>query len=78
MQRIPRPTNDEDEEPYIVVYRRTIAFKELVIKDAKLRDKLAKEDGLLYFKIEAAGVLADFPCIIVRGISDYYNSHKND
>ena len=28
--------------------------------------------------MEAAGALADFPCIVIRGISDYCDSHKNN
>jgi len=59
-QRVQRPTDDEDDEPYIVVYRGTIASKELVVKDAILRDQLAKEYRLLCFEMEAAGALADF------------------
>jgi nucleoside phosphorylase len=43
-----------------------------------LRDQLAKEYGVLCFEMEAAGALADFPCIVIRGISDYCDSHKND
>jgi nucleoside phosphorylase len=49
-----------------------------VVKDTKLRDELAKEHGLLCFEMEAAGALADFPCIVICGISDYCDSHKND
>jgi len=77
-QRVLRLTDDEDDEPYIVVHRGTIASGELVLKDAVLRDQLAKEYGLLCFEMEAAGALADFPCIVIRGISDYCDSHKND
>jgi nucleoside phosphorylase len=60
------------------VHRGTIASRELVVKDAILRDQLAKEYRLLCFEIEAAGALADFPCIVVRSISDYCDLHKND
>jgi nucleoside phosphorylase len=77
-QRIQRPTNDEDDELFVVVHRGTVAAGELVVKDAVLRDQLAKEYGLLCFETEAAGALADFPCIVIRGISDYCDSHKND
>jgi nucleoside phosphorylase len=28
--------------------------------------------------MEAAGALTDFPCIIIRGISDYSDSYKNN
>lgn len=62
----------------MVVHRGTIASGELLVKDAALRDQLAKEYGLLCFEKEAAGALADFPCIVIRGISDYCDSHKND
>ncbi|KAG7285285.1 hypothetical protein NEMBOFW57_009907 [Staphylotrichum longicolle] len=79
-QRIPRPTDDDDDddEPYVEVHRGTIASGELVVKDPVLRDKLAKEYGFLCFEMEAAGALADFPCIVIRGISDYCDSHKDD
>jgi nucleoside phosphorylase len=77
-QQVQRATDDEDDEQYVVVHRGTIASGELVVKDAALRDQLAKEYGLLCFEMEAAGALADFPCILIRGISDYCDSHKND
>ncbi|KAF5026384.1 hypothetical protein F66182_1512 [Fusarium sp. NRRL 66182] len=74
--RIRRPT---DEDPYfVVVHRGTIASGELVIKSAKKRDDLAREHDVLCFEMEAAGALVDFPCIVIRGISDYCDSHKND
>ncbi|KAJ5118395.1 Disease resistance protein [Penicillium atrosanguineum] len=76
-QRIERP-NDEEGEPFIIVHRGTIASGELVIKDAKQRDDLAQEHGVLCFEMEAAGALADLPCMVIRGISDYCDSHKND
>jgi nucleoside phosphorylase len=60
----------------MVVHRGTIASGELVVKDAALRDQLAKEYGLFCFEMEAAGALANFPCIVIRGISDYCDSHK--
>lgn len=28
--------------------------------------------------MEAAGLMNDFPCLVVRGICDYADSHKND
>jgi nucleoside phosphorylase len=32
---------------------------------------------MLCFKIEAAGLINKFPCLVIRGICDYTNSHKN-
>ncbi|KAE8423398.1 nucleoside phosphorylase domain-containing protein [Aspergillus pseudocaelatus] len=76
-QRIHRPI-DAGHDSLTVVHRGTIASGELVLKDAKLRDALDKEHGVLCFEMEAAGALTDFPCMVIRGISDYCDSHKND
>lgn len=75
--------SDEDsdianERERLVVHRGMIAAGEQVIKHGTLRDELARQHGILCFEMEAAGALADFPCLVVRGISDYADSHKND
>ncbi|KAJ0358884.1 hypothetical protein COL26b_014448 [Colletotrichum chrysophilum] len=75
-KRIPRTSDDDD--TFVVVHRGNIASGEMVVKDALLRDILAQQDELLCFEMEAAGAIADFPCLVVRGISDYCDSHKND
>jgi nucleoside phosphorylase len=79
-ERVQRDIDDDDEndDPRVVVHRGTIASGELVIKNGVLRDQLAKQYGVLCFEMEAAGTLADFPCIVIRGISDYSDSHKNN
>ncbi|KAM3503157.1 hypothetical protein MY10362_004368 [Beauveria mimosiformis] len=76
-QRIERPM-DEFNETFVTVHRGTVASGELVIKDAMKRDNLARKLGVLCFEMEAAGASIDFPCMIIRGISDYCDSHKND
>uniref|UniRef100_A0A093V869 Ankyrin repeat domain-containing protein 50 n=1 Tax=Talaromyces marneffei PM1 TaxID=1077442 RepID=A0A093V869_TALMA len=48
-----------------------------VIKDALERDFLAGRDSILCFEMEAAGLMDDFPCVVIRGICDYADSHKN-
>jgi nucleoside phosphorylase len=75
--RIERPKDDE-EERFVIVHRGTVASGEVVIKDAKKRDNLAREHEVLCFEMEAVGALADFPCMVIRGISDYCDSHKDD
>jgi hypothetical protein len=45
--------------------------------NAVTRDKLAKELGVLCFEMEAAGLMNTFPCVVIRGICDYCDSHKN-
>lgn len=70
--------DDSDPEPFVMVHSGTIASGELVVKDAQVRDTLAKRHNVLCFETEAAGALTDFPCMVIRGISDYCDSHKND
>lgn len=65
-------------DQWITVHRGTIAAGELVLKDGMKRDMLGQEYGVLCFEMEAAGALSDFPCLVIRGISDYCDSHKND
>lgn len=43
-----------------------------------MRDKLADSHKIMCFEMEAAGLLQHFPCLVVRGICDYSDSHKND
>jgi nucleoside phosphorylase len=56
-----------------------IASGNQVIKDATFRDKLNKDLGgnVLCVEMEAAGLMNNFPCIVLRGICDYADSHKN-
>ena len=56
-----------------------IASGNQVIKDATRRDKLNKDLGgdVLCVEMEAAGLMYNFPCIVIRGICDYADSHKN-
>lgn len=56
-----------------------IASGNQVIKDAKVRDSLNQRyDGnLLCVEMEAAGLMNNFPCIVIRGICDYADSQKN-
>lgn len=58
-----------------------IASGDQVIKNAASRDGLCKRlepDGkLLCVEMEAAGLANTFPCLVIRGICDYADSHKN-
>jgi nucleoside phosphorylase len=47
------------------------------MKHGRIREQLRKETGALCFEMEAAGLMQDFPCIVIRGICDYADSHKN-
>jgi nucleoside phosphorylase len=56
-----------------------IASGNQVIKDAKFRDSLDQRYGgnVLCVEREAAGLMNNFPCIVIRGICDYADSQKN-
>ena len=74
-QRIERPPQEDSS---VVVHRGTIASLDVVVRDAEFRDAMGKKYGILCFDTRAAGVPMDFPCIIIRGIADYCDTHKND
>ncbi|KAK9848920.1 hypothetical protein MYU51_015249 [Penicillium brevicompactum] len=58
-------------------YYGIIASGNAVIKDAKTRENLRLKTGALCFEMEAAGLMMGFPCIVIRGICDYADTHKN-
>lgn len=62
------------------VFYGTVASANSVMKDAEERDRYAydERENVLCFEMEAAGLMNDFPCLVVRGISNYADSHKND
>jgi hypothetical protein len=48
------------------------------MKNAEKRDFMRQNQNVLCFEMEAASLMDNFPCIVIRGISDYADSHKND
>lgn len=63
--------------PYPVVHYGLIASGNSVIKDSGLRDFLSRELGIYCVEMEAAGLMDSYPCVVIRGICDYADSHKN-
>ncbi|KAE8418203.1 hypothetical protein BDV36DRAFT_295425 [Aspergillus pseudocaelatus] len=55
----------------------TIASGDMVMKSGEHRDKLAKDDDVAGFDMEGAGVWDELPCIIIKGVCDYADSHKD-
>ncbi|EXJ63522.1 uncharacterized protein A1O5_11571 [Cladophialophora psammophila CBS 110553] len=61
-----------------VIHYGIITSGNRVLKDAAERDGVSGElGGVLCFKMEAAGLMNSFPCLVMRGICDYADSHKN-
>jgi hypothetical protein len=71
---IHRKIRDSDEPQ---VHYGLIASGNQVMKDSQTRDQLAKEHRMLCFEMEAAGLMNQLPCLVIRGICDYCDSHKN-
>jgi nucleoside phosphorylase len=46
------------------------------MKDAVTRDRLTQELNITRFEMEAAGLIDALPCLPIRGICDYSDSHK--
>jgi nucleoside phosphorylase len=71
-----RDERDEEEDDPAIHYGLVASGNQLMM-DARIRDKLADDKGVLCFEMEAAGLMNHFPCLVIRGICDYSDSHKN-
>ena len=54
-----------------------IASGDKLMKDGRTRDQLARRLDVICFEMEAAGLMGVMPCLPIRGICDYSDSHKN-
>ncbi|KAH8890224.1 purine and uridine phosphorylase [Thozetella sp. PMI_491] len=54
-----------------------VASSDTVLKSARHRDTIARQEGVIAFEMEGAGVWDEVPCIIVKGVCDYADSHKH-
>jgi nucleoside phosphorylase len=66
-----RPSED------VVIHYGLIASGDQVMRHGRARDRLRRELDVLCFEMEAAGLMDSFPCLVIRGICDYADSHKN-
>ena len=70
--RISRTSNDP------VIHYGAIASGNQVLKHGITRDDLARRLDVVCFEMEAAGLMDILPCLPIRGICDYSDSHKNN
>lgn len=78
-QLVDRPERTEEEAARFVFHRGRIASGNAVVRDGERRDQIRDRcGGALCIEMEAAGVDAGRRCLVIRGISDYSDSHKND
>ena len=60
------------------VFYGTIGSADVVMKNAHERDMIAAPQNILAVEMEGAGVASDCQALIIRGVCDYADSHKND
>ena len=70
-----RERTDNEDNP--AIHYGLIASGNLLMRDALIRDRLSTKKDVLCFEMEAAGLMNDFPCLVIRGICDYSDSHKS-
>jgi nucleoside phosphorylase len=74
-RQLEQDNGDEAQEPAIHVG--PIASGDTVMKSGEDRDRTSKEAGVIAFEMEGAGVWEEVPCIVVKGVCDYADCHKN-
>ncbi|KAI1461058.1 nucleoside phosphorylase domain-containing protein [Annulohypoxylon moriforme] len=64
----------------VKVHYGTIGSSNSLMKNVDEREHFANDPDLkiLCFEMEAAGLMNTVPCLVIRGICDYADSHKND
>ncbi|KAL6407302.1 Ankyrin repeat-containing domain protein [Ilyonectria robusta] len=66
-------------EEEIKVHRGLILSGSAVVKNVDDRTHLCRNNNTaICFEMEAAGIMDTIPCLVVRGICDYADTHKND
>jgi len=76
-QVVQRPVRDAGQDNPAVHYG-LVASADRMMNDAHVRDHLAQTEGVLCFETEAAGLMDNFPCVVIRGICGYADTHNND
>ncbi|KAH8598562.1 hypothetical protein B0O99DRAFT_567007, partial [Bisporella sp. PMI_857] len=76
-QEVSRENRDSNEPE---IHYGIIASGNTLVKDAATRDLILQSTGedCICLEMEAAGLMNNFPCLVIRGICDYADSHKND
>ncbi len=71
---IMRPARTEQKDDPVIHYGRIASGSQIVI-DAAFRDELSSKENVLCFERAAAGIVNDFPCLVICGIFHYVDGH---
>ncbi|PGG99111.1 hypothetical protein AJ79_08675, partial [Helicocarpus griseus UAMH5409] len=72
-----RRRRDGTEASKASVHIGKIASADTVMKSGEHRDEITSKEGVIGFEMEGAGVWDNVSCIVVKGVCDYADSHKN-
>ncbi|KAF7186440.1 hypothetical protein HII31_12236 [Pseudocercospora fuligena] len=76
LEREPRDSTDPE------IHYGTIASGNMLVKDAAERnailERLEGSENIICLEMEAAGLMNNFPCLVIRGICDYADQNKSD
>ncbi|KAL6814484.1 hypothetical protein J3E69DRAFT_375895 [Trichoderma sp. SZMC 28015] len=65
-------------EPQPILHFGLVATGDTVMRSGKDRDSIAARDKVIAFEMEGAGVWEIFPAaLVIKGVCDYADSHKN-
>lgn len=70
-----RPDTGSSHKPALYIGR--LGSGNTVMKSGEDRDRVSAEHGIIAFEMEGAGAWDEVPCLVVKGICDYSDSHKN-
>lgn len=68
---------DSSKAQFPEVFIGRMASGDIVMKSGEHRDKIAMQHDVIAFEMEGAGTWDEIPCVVVKGVSDYADSHKN-
>nr|RBR01097.1 hypothetical protein FVER53263_10590 [Fusarium verticillioides] len=68
--------NREEDGLHPLIHYGVFATGDTVMKSARDRDHITKKTQALGFEMESVGVWEVFPCVVIKSVSDYADSHK--
>jgi nucleoside phosphorylase len=71
------PSSEAQEAYFPEIFIGRIASGDTVLKSGEHRDRVAAQNDVIAFEMEGAGAWDEVPCVIIKGICDYADSHKN-
>ncbi|WYZ43460.1 hypothetical protein EsH8_VI_001159 [Colletotrichum jinshuiense] len=69
--------HDKKGDDQLKIHFGCIGSGNVVLKSGEDRDRIARKHGIIAFEMEGADMWDDLPCIVVKGVCDYADGHKN-